>query len=307
MGFAQIISQEKVIKLLRGTLRTKKIPSAFLFIGDSYIGKTRTAIAYAKALNCLNYERNLDFCDECISCKKINSGLHPDIKVIAPEKDSITVSNIREVEEFVSFHPLEARHKVVIIKKAHQMNQSAANAFLKTLEEPPLNTTIILICENIYALPDPLISRCFKIYFTPLSVNSMKEIIPDSPEKEILIKLTMGRPGLFISRDILKDVQQFAETLKDKERKSIWKDNEEIKWWIDFLCIFIRDALNNKFLSNCCQILPLNFKLKKDITVEEILNLYEELQQVRRNIDLNLNKSIVWNYIERLLRRVIDV
>lgn len=307
MGFAQIIFQEKVIKLLKGTLRTKKIPPAFLFIGDSYIGKTRTAIAYAKALNCLDPENNLEFCDKCGACKKIDSGLHPDVKVIAPEKDVIKVNDIREVEEFVSFHPLQARYKVIIIKEAHKMNKTAANAFLKTLEEPPLNTTIILICENIHTLPEPLISRCFKIHFTPLSVNSMEKIIPDSPQKNILIKLAMGRPGFFTERDILKNVQHFVDTLKDKNRKSIWKDNEEIKWWIDFLCIFLRDALSRKFTSNCCQILPLNFKLKEDVTVEEILNLYEKLQDMRENIDLNLNKSILWNYMEKLLRRVLDV
>ncbi len=305
MGFDKIISQEKVIKLLKGTLKTKKIPNAFLFIGDSYIGKTQTAIAYAKALNCP--DKNLDFCDECPSCKKINSGLHPDVKVITPEKDVITVGNIREVEEFVSFHPLEARYKVIIIKEAHKMNQSAANAFLKTIEEPPLNTTIILICENIHTLPEPLISRCFKIYFAPLSINSMKEIIPDSPQKDLLIKLAMGRPRLFTSRNMLKDIQDFADTLKNKNRKLTWKDNEEIKWWIDFLCIFLRDAISNKFTSNYCQILPINFKLKENVTVHEILNLYEELQELRKNIDLNLNKSILWNYTEKLIGRIINV
>lgn len=307
MGFAQIISQEKVIKLLKGTLRTKKIPSAFLFIGEPYMGKTQTAIAYAKALNCLSFDSNLEFCDECVSCKKIDSGLHPDVKVIAPEKNLITVNNIREVEEFVSFHSLSARYKVIIIKEAHKMNQSSANAFLKTLEEPPLNTVIILTCENLHTLPETLISRCFKIYFTPLSVTSMDKIISDSPQKEILIRLAMGRPGLFLSKDILKEIQQFADRLKDKDKKSIWKDNEEIKWWIDFLCIFLRDVLSNKFSSNCCRILPLNFKLKEDVTAEEILNIYEKLQEARKNIDLNLNKSILWNYMENLLRGVIDV
>ncbi|GLI54257.1 DNA polymerase III subunit delta' [Thermodesulfovibrio yellowstonii] len=309
MGFNKIISQEKAIKLLKGTLRTKKIPNALLFLGDAYIGKTSTAIAYAKALNCLNSE-NEDSCDSCDSCKKIEQGLHPDIKIIAPEKDVITVNSIREVEEFVSLKPLEGKYKVAIIKEAHKMNNAAANAFLKTVEEPPFNTTIILICENIHTLPEPLISRCFKVYFTPLSIDAIKKIIPDM-QQESFFRIIMGKPGLFISRDILKDIQWFASTLKnikENNKKSIWKDNEEIKRWIDFLCIFLRDSLVkliNKVPSDCCLILPLDFKLKENISVQEIFNLYEEVQNIKRNVDLNLNKSILWNYLVSCVNNLI--
>lgn len=311
MGFNKIISQEKAIKLLKGTLRTKKIPNALLFLGDAYIGKTSTAIAYAKALNCLNSE-NEDSCDNCESCKKIEQGLHPDIKIIAPEKDVITVNSIREVEEFISLKPLEGKYKVVIIKEAHKMNNAAANAFLKTVEEPPSNTTIILICENIHTLPEPLISRCFKVYFTPLSIDAIKKIIPDM-QQESFFRIIMGKPGLFISRDILKDIQWFTSTLKnikENNKKSIWKDNEEIKWWIDFLCIFLRDSLVkliNRVSSDYCLILPLDFKLKENISVQEIFNLYEEIQHIKRNIDLNLNKSIVWNYLVSCISNLITV
>lgn len=312
MGFDKIASQENAIKLLKGTLKTKKIPNALLFLGDAHIGKTSTAIAYAKALNCLN-SKNEDSCDNCLSCKKIEQGLHPDVKIIAPEKDLITVNIIREVEEFVALTPLEGKYKVAIIKEAHKMNNAAANAFLKTVEEPPFSTTIILICEDIHSLPEPLISRCFKVYFKPLSIDAIKKIIPDMQHKDILLKIIMGKPGLFISRDILKDIQWFADTLKnikEKNKKSVWKDNEEIKWWIDFLCIFLRDSLvklTYKASSDYCPILPLDFKLKKNISEEEIFNLYEELQNIKRNIDLNLNKSILWNYMVSCLNNIITI
>lgn len=310
MGFNKIISQEKAVKLLKGTLKTKKIPNAFLFIGDSYIGKTETAFAYARAVNCLN-PNDYDCCNICPSCKKIDLGVHPDVKIVVPEKDVITVSNIREVEEFVFFKPLEGKYKVVIVKEAHKMNAASANAFLKTVEEPPLDTTIILICENIHSLPEPLISRCFKIHFTPLSTDAVRKIIPEIPEKENFIRIIMGRPGFFVSKNILKDIQWFADTLKNinDKKKSLWKENEEIKWWIDFLCIFLRDQLVQNLKKNSytfCPILPLNFRLKKGVTVEQIFDFYEELQKVRRNIDLNLNKSIVWNYLSCLVYSLIE-
>ncbi len=305
MGFNEIISQQKAVKLLKGTLRTKKIPSALLFLGDAYIGKTKAAIVYAKALNCLNSEE--DSCDMCTSCKKIEQGVHPDIKIVAPEKDIITVNSIREVEEFVSFRPLEGRYKVVIIKEAHKMNHAAANAFLKTVEEPPVNTVIILICENIYNLPEPLISRCFKINFTPLSDQAIKKILPHIEDS--LIRIIMGKPGLLISRDILKEVKWFNATLKsmkEKNKKSLWKDNEDVKWWIDFLCIFLRDCLVGFFLKTpYCPILPSDFKLKENVSIEELFNLYEEVQNIKKSIDLNLNKSIVWNYMVCMLNNLI--
>ncbi|GAB5046865.1 DNA polymerase III subunit [Thermodesulfovibrio sp. TK110] len=305
MGFNEIISQQKAVKLLKGTLRTKKIPSALLFLGDAYIGKTKAAIVYAKALNCLNSEE--DACDMCTSCKKIEQGVHPDIKIVAPEKDIITVNSIREVEEFVSFRPLEGRYKVVIIKEAHKMNHAAANAFLKTVEEPPVNTVIILICENIYNLPEPLISRCFKIYFTPLSDQAVKKILPHIEDS--LIRIIMGKPGLLISMDILKEIKWFNTTLKsmkEKNKKSLWKDNEDVKWWIDFLCIFLRDCLVGFFLKTpYCPILPSDFKLKENVSIEELFNLYEEVQNIKKSIDLNLNKSIVWNYMVCMLNNLI--
>ena len=307
MSFNEIISQEKAIKLLKGTLRTKKIPSALLFLGDAYIGKTSTAINYAKALNCLNSEE--DACNICTSCKKIEQGLHPDVKLVTAEKDVVTVTSIREVEEFVSFRPLEGRYKVVIIKEAHKMNHAAANAFLKTVEEPPENTVIILICENIDTLPEPLISRCFKVYFTPLSTQAVKKILPDVEDS--LIRIIMGKPGLFISRDVSKDIQWFNSTLKnmkEKNKKSPWKDNEDVKWWIDFLCIFLRDCLLGFFLkTSYCPILPSDFKLKENASREELFNLYEEIQNIKRSIDLNLNKSIVWNYMTYLLGNLITI
>ncbi|MCS7215295.1 MAG: DNA polymerase III subunit [Thermodesulfovibrio sp.] len=309
MGFDRIVSQEKAIKLLKGTLSTKKIPHALLFLGDAHIGKTTTALAYAKALNCLE-PKDHDSCDRCSSCKKIEQGVHPDVKIITPEKDLITINMIREVEEFASLTPLEGKYKVIIIKKSHKMNNAAANAFLKTVEEPPLNTTIILTCENIYALPEPLISRFFKVYFNPLSVDAIKKIMPGIEEN--LLRIVMGKPGLFISRDLMKDIQWFANTLKnimEKSKKSPWKDNEEIKWWLDFLCIFLRDSLvkiTGKVSSDCCPILPLDFKLKENISELEIFNLYEELQSIKRNIELNLNKSILWNYLVSCLNRLIE-
>ena len=164
MSFKQIVSQQNAIKLLKGTLERNRVPGAFLFIGEPFIGKTTTALEYAKALNCYKIN-DYESCDNCISCKKIEKGIHPDFKKISVDKDFITIENIRDIEEFLSLQTLEGKYKVVILKNAEKLNKSAANAFLKTLEEPPPNSILILTCENVDALPEPLVSRTFKVYF----------------------------------------------------------------------------------------------------------------------------------------------
>ncbi len=305
MSFKNIVSQENVIKLLQGTLQRKRVPGAFLFIGEPFIGKTTTAIEYAKALNCYNPE-NFDSCDNCISCKKIDKGIHPDFRKISTDKDVITIDSIREVEEFLSLQPLEGNYKVVILKNAEKMNKSAANAFLKTLEEPPSNSLIILTCENMDALPEPLISRTFRIHFRPLSLEAIKKLVNFEDKNQWLIKLSMGRPGIFESVDFLKKIQFFSESLQLKKgKKSPWKDNEELKWWLDLLFVLLRDKICKKIQGNSCyEYLKIN--VNEALSIREFFILYDKLQEIRRNIDLNLNKAIIWNHMSNLLRSVIN-
>lgn len=300
MGFEKIISQHKAIRLLKGTLKTKKIPSAFLFTGEPYVGKTTAAITYAKALNCLTVED--DCCDICQSCRKIDSGVHPDVKVISAEKDTISINSIREAEEFVSLSRLEAKYKVVIIRQSHKLNLSAANALLKTLEEPPQNTVLILTCENMSKLPEPVVSRCFKVHFNPLSSEAMRKLFPEH-QNPLLLKLAMGRPGMIESKEIIKNLEEIKNVIEKKEKTLSFRDNEEVRWWIDLLTVFLRDAICEK-LVHSHQLLSNTFKIKEDVTVETLFKIYEELQNIRRNIELNLNKSIILNYTEELLRRV---
>lgn len=312
MGFNKIVGQNKALKLLKGTILKNRIPNAFLFIGEPHVGKTTSAIAYAKALNCMSPE-DLSSCDNCSSCRKIDKGLHPDVRVVISDKDVITVEMIREVEEFLSYRNLEGKYKVAIIKQADKMNQSAANAFLKTVEEPPLNSTIILTCENPHSLPEPLVSRCFKIYFSSLSIEDCKKLIPDSEDKDFLLKIVMGKPGLIFSKDMVKEKKWFLNLLNDmleNKKKTFWKDNEEIKWSLDLVFILLRDIIIKRIVKDTSnQIFDFSdifFKGHKNINIEDIFKIFDELQEIRKNIDLNLNKSILWNYTGTLLRRLLN-
>ncbi len=113
-------------------------------------------------------------CNECISCKKILSGMHPDIIIISPEKDKIKIAQIRKINATLTMKPNEAEMRMVLIEDAGKMNKEASNALLKILEEPPDKTFFILISENITGIIPTIISRCLHIRFSHTSCKSLK-------------------------------------------------------------------------------------------------------------------------------------
>ncbi|MBS1113480.1 MAG: polymerase subunit gamma and tau, partial [Nitrospirae bacterium] len=174
MSFRDIIGQDRAVRILLKTIERARIPSSYLFAGESGIGKKLTAINLAKALNCLQPRTHVsrlttyDCCDACSSCKKIDANIHPDFTLILPENGQIRIEEIRAIDSTLSLKAFEGTYKTVIIDDADTLNQSAANAFLKTLEEPPADSLIVLISSNPDRLPDTIRSRCSRINFMPL-------------------------------------------------------------------------------------------------------------------------------------------
>src|ERR1051325_587905 len=131
------------------------------------------ARALAKTLNCANPPargvkgQSLDSCDACLNCRRIDNGNHPDVQWKRPESKSrvITIDQIRDLIQTISLKPTEAEHKVAVIVAADRMNIQAANAFLKTLEEPPARSVIILLTCAIEQILETILSRCLRLHF----------------------------------------------------------------------------------------------------------------------------------------------
>jgi DNA polymerase-3 subunit delta' len=166
MSFASIYGQEGPITVLKGALEKKRVPHAFLFYGAEGIGKRTTALVFAKALNC--EAGGADACDACASCRKIDSGNHPDILIIKPEGQFIKVADIKELQERMRFRPLEGARRVVILDDAERMNITSANSLLKTLEEPSPTNVFILVSSRPHLLPLTILSRCHRLRFNPV-------------------------------------------------------------------------------------------------------------------------------------------
>jgi len=173
-SFKDIIGQDRALSVITATLKGGRVPNAFFFLGMEGVGKMKTAIALASALNCIEAGPG-DGCMACPSCLKIERGTHPDVIRISLQEDSnfITVEQARDLISALSFVPYEGKTKVAIIDEAERLHWAASNALLKILEEPPPKTLLILLATRQDALPSTILSRCQRLKFAPLKTEDI--------------------------------------------------------------------------------------------------------------------------------------
>ncbi len=172
MKFSTIEGHEKSLEILKRAIANNALAHAYLFSGQAGIGKKKTAFALAAAVNCRN-ARPEGGCGECPSCRKTDTLGHPDVHVLVPDGDEIKIDQIRQVQADFSLKPFEGTKKILIVDNAESMNAAAANAFLKTLEEPPGEALIVLITAMPRSLLPTIRSRCQEITFQPLTRNTL--------------------------------------------------------------------------------------------------------------------------------------
>ena len=196
--FADLIGQEHVANALANALATKRIAHAYLFTGARGVGKTSTARILAKALNCVNGPTATP-CDQCDICRGIMSG--EDVDVIEIDAASNTgVENIRELRQNAGFRPQRARNKVYIIDEVHMLSNSAFNALLKTLEEPPAHVKFVFATTEAQKIPVTILSRCQRFDFAHIGPAKLFETLRHIVRKE----------GLEADDDALKAVTRRA-------------------------------------------------------------------------------------------------
>ncbi|MBW2039183.1 MAG: DNA polymerase III subunit delta' [Deltaproteobacteria bacterium] len=217
MAFQDIVGHRRPLQILQKEIKAGRVHHAYLFTGMEGIGKRLVALNMAKALNCLTQDG--EACDHCPSCQRMDRGFHPDLILIAPQGEAIKIGQIRELQRAIALKPYEARWRVIIVDGAERTTREAANAFLKTLEEPPAWTTIILLATTVEALPPTVPSRCQRIRFNPLCQEEVREVLAHHlPEEEIytLAPLAGGSPGRVLRMDreeIAKARMEFVHVL----------------------------------------------------------------------------------------------
>ncbi len=177
IGFGAVQGHERVCDFLRAAVNQERLAHALLFAGPEGVGKRSVAVALVAWLQC--ERRGDDACGACASCRQVAAGSHADLQVVAVAagKKEIGVDRMRDLKRFMQLQPVRGIVKIGIIDDAHMLTTAAQNALLKTLEEPPDRSLLIAVANNPDALLATVRSRCQRLQFAPLPVESVVDIL----------------------------------------------------------------------------------------------------------------------------------
>ncbi|MDY4592978.1 MAG: DNA polymerase III subunit gamma/tau [Eubacteriales bacterium] len=182
-SFDTMIGQRHIVRTLKNTILSGKISHAYLFTGTRGTGKTTTAKIFARAINCLNPREDGSPCETCEVCKALSAPNCLDIIEMDAASNN-GVDDIRDLREKVKFPPSVGKYKVYIIDEVHMLSQSAFNALLKTLEEPPQHAVFILATTEVDKIPQTILSRCMRLDFKLLNSAELVDLLKKIFEEE---------------------------------------------------------------------------------------------------------------------------
>ncbi len=312
-GFKDIIGQSQIKEHLQSAMKTGKISHAYIINGERFSGKEYIARVFAMSLQCEKEET--EPCQICHSCKQALSDNHPDIIRITHEKPgSIGVDDIRkQINGDVYIKPYSSPYKIYIMNEAEKMTVQAQNALLKTLEEPPAYTVIILLTTNISSMLQTILSRCVILNMKPVADNLVKKFLMEEMEipdykAEVCVAFARGNIGkaklLASSEDfekvkeealsLLRYIHEMDITEMIAAIKKITEYKLNVDDYLDILSIWYRDVLLYKATNNPNQLVfreeISNIRKEADRTsYEGIEKIIGALQKAKSRLDANVN------------------
>lgn len=290
--FSNLVGNESVKEKLSHLLRNGRMPNSLLFAGPEGVGKKEFAFALARAIVCKD-ESNIA-CGHCSACLRVSSfepqhsekkddykkvffDRHADVGLVVQFNRTVLVDAIRALEKEAHFQPYEAKARVFIINNAEKMNDEASNALLKTLEEPPATTFLILITSRPDALLSTIRSRCQTIRFAPVAEKEIEELLVEQrnfkpAEAKLAARVSHGSVGVAISLDIdnYRTRRTFQMSVIEKafvnpDRSALLRSAEQLN-----------DAKNKDLYEENLAILELLIRdmwmLKNGVSAESIAN-----------------------------------
>ncbi len=334
--FGKIIGNDGVKDVLRRHLAAGRVPNALLFAGPDGVGKKLFALELARAFICRS-PLGAEACGECSACsrvdtfiipestdktkdefKKVFFGQHSDVGIVVAYKRFILVEAIRDLEREAYFRPYEANARFFLIDDADKMNDGAANALLKTLEEPASTSHIILISSRPDSLLPTIRSRCQIVRFAPVETEKIEQFLTEernigSDDAKLTARLAFGSVGrglsielekLKVQREILMGVLQDAiekndrvsllqasEKLNDAKNKDGFEDNLEI------LLTLIRDVWTLALGGTDKKIINIDLEprlklLAKVTETKRLAGWIDRIELLSESFAVNVNRKI---------------
>ncbi len=325
MPFDTIIGHARPKRVLQSALRSERLAHAFLFHGEDRIGKLLTARVLAQAVNC---EASPppdppDACGACRSCRQIESGAHPDVTILTATGAKGETDYTREIESRFIYRPLIGRLKVVILDNADLLRREAANALLKTIEEPPPDSLIVLVSSRPEALLPTIRSRCQEIRFAPLALDVVEAAVRQQRglsdhDARFLAVLSGGRLGLALEAEtetLRAERAAFLRLVSPESVESVGGllsvceaigKSDQAEAALTWLTAWFRDLLIVKAGGDRSRLVNADCVARLDalaarLTIDTILALAAYVATMHRGLTRNLNKQMM---LEGLLLRL---
>ena len=292
MSFEKITGQDAAIEALKSALEKGRVPHALLFTGPKSSAPRLTALELTKALLC-SKTVPAGSCDQCDDCRMLEGSVHPDFLIVEPPEEGsrvIKVEAIRQIAARANLRPLRAARKVFLIDSAEAMNETAQNALLKTLEEPPGDTVFVLIAYAVENLLPTIRSRMQTLYFLP-EASAVTDPAVDKIKNQLLDFILSGNFAAAAAPDLSK-------TERDALAKAL-----------DGLILNFRGALLFKVGAveltglDASEDLAIQRRLAQGGSAESLSEQIELLSQARENLlrsfNVRLTMSVLWDGLAR--------
>lgn len=321
-GFSGIVGHEDVIGHMQNAIRMNKISHAYILGGEKGSGKKMLATAFAMTLQCR--EHGIEPCYACPSCRKAQSGNHPDIIYVRHDKPAVvSVDDVRtQLVGDVAIRPYESPYKIYIVDDASRMTPQAQNAILKTIEEPPSYAVILLLAENPDALLPTITSRCVTLRLKPVEEGRVREYLMNRlhvPDYQAEIEASFARGNIGRAKRIAQSpefmdmVESAVRLMKKSTRMDIAEmteavrvmsaDKQSIYDILEIFTLWFHDVLLFKATK---EVDPLIFKEEINAVKERAnTSSYEGLQKIidaiatagdrlRANVNFDLTMELLF-------------
>lgn len=330
----RLAGNQRAKELLRRLLESRRVPGSLLFAGEEGIGKKLFALELAKALNCRT-PSGVEGCDTCAICRRMvkfnhpetsgNDDLkkifwtdHPDVGMVEPPRRVLMVAQMRDIEREANYRPFEGLRRVFLIDEADKLNESSSNALLKTLEEPPETSHLILITSRPAMLLPTIRSRCQTIRFAPVSTDEIatyliQNKLSSPPEAQLRARFAAGSIGRALSGDpkVYKEQREVmlsvlnalavtgdrVQLLRAAEGLNDARFKDEYEARLDILETLIRDTLmlsvgaGGEGLTNS-DLLPQLTKVAQKVTSDRAVAWIEQIEELREQLESNVNRKV---------------